>query len=203
MRVTIRDPKAPRHFEPVHEVSNKEPSLVVSTEKIVLGPFERKLVRVQVISQQPIEYHLRNVMIRPSGVHYRCPFVSEDTLTSVGDHGTVFLAVRNKTPHENITIQSKNVLGKPEPTSFLFEPIAAEQPGKASALFVEQTNRIHAVDLSDASSEFSSVVQNFLSSTEMSEEGLSENEKRKRTDPQLLQAFSCSDLSSVLSFRGE
>ena len=32
MRVTIRDPKAPRHFEPVHEVSNQDPSFVVSTE---------------------------------------------------------------------------------------------------------------------------------------------------------------------------
>ena len=41
MRVTIRDPKSPRLFKPVHEVSDHEPSLVVSTEKIVLGPFER------------------------------------------------------------------------------------------------------------------------------------------------------------------
>ena len=33
MRVTIRDPKYPRHFKLVHEVSDDEPSLVVSTEK--------------------------------------------------------------------------------------------------------------------------------------------------------------------------
>ena len=43
MRVTIRDPKAPRHSKPIHEVSNHEPSLVVSTEKVVLGQFELKL----------------------------------------------------------------------------------------------------------------------------------------------------------------
>ena len=36
MRVTMR------------EVSNQESSLVVSTEKVVLGPFERKLVKAQV-----------------------------------------------------------------------------------------------------------------------------------------------------------
>ena len=39
MRVTIRDPKAPRHFEPVHEVSNQDPSIVVSTE----GNFARSV----------------------------------------------------------------------------------------------------------------------------------------------------------------
>ena len=51
MRVTIRDPKAPRHFKPVHEVSDHEPSLVISTEKVVLGPYERKLVRARYFSK--------------------------------------------------------------------------------------------------------------------------------------------------------
>ena len=69
MRVTIRDPKSPRHFKPVHEVSDHEPSLVDSTEMVVLGPFKRKLVRAQVITQDPNEYRFRNVMIRPSRVY--------------------------------------------------------------------------------------------------------------------------------------
>ena len=68
MRVTVRDPKSPRHFKPAHNVSDHEPFLVVSTEMVVLGPFERKLVRAQVITQDPNEYRFRNVMIRPSGV---------------------------------------------------------------------------------------------------------------------------------------
>ena len=67
MRVTIRDPKALRYFKPEHDVSDQEPSLLVSSEKVVLGPFERKLVKAQVISQQPNEYRFRNVMIHPSG----------------------------------------------------------------------------------------------------------------------------------------
>ena len=122
MRVTIRDPKAPCNFRPAHEVSDHEPSLVVSTEKVFLGPFERKLVRAQVITQHPNEYRFCNVMIRPSGMHHRSPFVSQDTLTSVGDDDTVFLAVRNTTSHDNITIHNKTVLGKAEPTFFVFEP---------------------------------------------------------------------------------
>ena len=71
MRVTIRDHKSPRHFKLVLEVSAHEPSLVMSTEKVVLGPFERTLVRAQVVSQQPKEYRFRNVLIRPSGAHNR------------------------------------------------------------------------------------------------------------------------------------
>ena len=55
MKVTIRGPKSPRCFKPILEVSDQKPSLVVSTKKVVLGPFERKLVRSKVVSQQPNE----------------------------------------------------------------------------------------------------------------------------------------------------
>ena len=122
MRVTTRDPKIPRYFKPVHEVSDQEPSLVVFTEKIVLGPFERKLVRAHVISQQPNAYLLRNVMIHHGGVYNRCSFVSEDTPTSLVDDGSVFLAVRNRTSHEKVIIHSETVLGKAAPTTFEFRP---------------------------------------------------------------------------------
>ena len=67
MRVFIRDPKAPGHFKPIHVVSNHEPSLVVSTEKVVLGHFERKLIRAQVITQGPNEYLFRNVGYTTAG----------------------------------------------------------------------------------------------------------------------------------------
>ena len=72
MRVTIRDPKSPRHFKLVHEVSDHEPSLVVSTEMVVLGPFERKLVRAQVITQDPNVYRFRNVLIRGVQPKFLC-----------------------------------------------------------------------------------------------------------------------------------
>ena len=68
----------------------------------------------------------------------------------------------------------------------------------------ERINRVHAIDLlNETSSEFSSFAQNFLSSTEISEEELSENEKRARTDPQLLKPIAGPDFSSVLSSWGE
>ena len=203
MRVTIRDPKTPRHFKPIHEVSDHEPSLAVSTDKVVLGPFERKLVRAQVITQDPNEYRFRNVMIRPSGVYNRSSFVSEDTLTSVGDDGTIYLAVRNKTALENLQIPSRTFLGKAEPTVFKFRPIPVDQTDRTSMPLIEQVNNINIVDLDDTSSEFSSFAQNFLSSTELSEEDMSENEKRAQTDTNLLKSIPGPDMSSVLSFWGE
>ena len=197
MRVTICDPKAPRHFKPIHEVSNHEPSLVVSTEKVVLGHFERKLIRAQVITQDPNEYLFRNVMIRPSGAHNKCSLVSEDTLTSVGEDGTVFLAVRNRTDNENLTLQNKTV------QAFVFRPILVDQTDETSVPSMERGNNINIVDLSDTSTEFSSFAQNILSSTEMLEEGLTENGKRARIDPQLLKPIPGPDLSSDLAFWGE
>ena len=127
MRVILPDPKSPRQFKPVHEVSNQEPVLVVSTEKIVLGPFECKLVWSQVISQQTNEYRFRNVMIRESVVHTKCPFVSEDTLTFGGDVGKVFQAVKNKTANEHIIVQSKTVFSKAKSSTFVFGPVGIEQ----------------------------------------------------------------------------
>ena len=79
---------------------------IASAHSLSLLPFERKLVRAQVITQDPNEYRFRNVMIRPSGVYNRSSFVSEDTLTSVGDDGTVYLAVRNKTAIKILQIPS-------------------------------------------------------------------------------------------------
>ena len=129
MRVTIRDPKTPRQFKPVHEVSDHEPSLVISTE-FVLGPFERTSVRAQIITQNPNEYLHRNVMIHPSGVHNRCPFVSKNTLISVGEDGTVFLAVRNRTPNENLILHGETVLEKAQPTTFMFKTTFMQKPSQ-------------------------------------------------------------------------
>ena len=203
MRVTIRDPKTPRHFKPVQEVSDHEPSLVVSTDKVVLGPFERKLVTAQVITQDPNQYRFRNVMIRPSGMYNRSSFISEDNLTSVGDDGTVYVAIRNKTATENLHIPSKTVLGKAEPTVFKFRPVSVDQADGTSIPLIEQVNNISIIDLDDTSSEFSSFAQNFLSLTELSEEEMSESEKRAQTDPNLLKPIPGPDLSSVLSSWGE
>ena len=120
-----------------------------------------------------------------------------------GEDSTVFRAVRNRTANENLILHSKTVLGKAQPRTFLFRPVMVNQTGKTSVSFVEHVTYIDVVDLSDTSTEFCSFAENFFSSTKISEEGLSENEKQERTDPQLLKPIPGPDFSSVLSFVGE
>ena len=144
-------------------------------------------------------------MIRLSGVYHRRSFVSEDTRNSVGDDCTVYLAIRNKTANENLQIPSKTVLGKAEPTVFTFRPITVDPTDGTSVPCVEHVNNNNFVNFSDTSSEFSffALFRIFFSSTELSEEDMSESEKRAQTDPQLLKPIPGPDLSSVLSFWGE
>ena len=203
MKVTIRDPETPRIFKAVHEVSDQEPSFVVSAEEVTLGPFERKVVRAKIITQQPNVFHFRNVMVNPCNVKSNAVFVSEDTLTSVGEDGVVFLALKNQTAKEGVRIKEQTVIGKAVLTTFVFNSVPIQDSREASKLSAEFVNQVHRdLDL-DTSSEFSSFAQNFLSSTEPSEIGLSENEKGRRTDPQLLKPIPGPDISSVLSSWGE
>ena len=108
LKVTIRDPRTPRTFKAVHDLSDNEPSFVVSTEEVVLGPFERRVVRAKIITQDPNKFHFRNVMIHSCSMKASSVFVSEDTLTSVGEGGIVFIALRNQTDKE--WVESKNRL---------------------------------------------------------------------------------------------
>ena len=203
MKVTIRNPETPRIFKAIHEVSDQDPSFVVSAEEVTLGPFERKVVRAKIITQQPNEFRFRNVMVHPCSIRSNSLFDSEDTLTSVGEDGVVFLALRNQTAKEGVRIKEQTVVGKAVLTNFVFNSVPIQDSREASKLSAEFVNQVHRdLDL-DTSSEFSSFAQNFLSSTEPSEMGLSENEKRKRTDPLLLKPIPGPDLSSVLSSWGE
>ena len=203
MKVTIRDPKSPRTFKAIHEVSDHEPSFVISTEEVVLGPFERKVVRARIITQRQEEFHFRNVMVHSYSMKSNAVFVSEDTLTSVGEGGVVFIALRNQTDKERVRIKEQTVIGKAMLTAFILNPVPLQHVSETSKLTEEFVNRIHEnVDL-DTSSEYSSLARNFLSSTEPSEIDLSESEKRKRTDPQLQKAIPGPNLSSVLSSWGE
>ena len=121
----------------------------------------------------------------------------------MGKGGIVFIALRNQTDKERVRIKKQTVIGKAKLTTFVLNSVPMQSICEASKLTKEFVNRIHKdIDL-DTSSEYSSFAQNFLSSTEPSEIGLSENEKRKSTDPQLLKAIPGPDLSSVLSSWGE
>ena len=72
-------------------------------------------------------------MVHPCMSNAHFSFVSEDTLTSVGEDGKVFLAVQNKSACENIKIRTKTVIDKTVLTTFVLEPISVETYLKATA----------------------------------------------------------------------
>ena len=160
-------------------------------------------MRAKIITQQPDTFLFRNVTVHSCSIKSTSVFVSEDTLTSVGEGGIVFLAIRNQTDKERVKIKAQTVIGKAALTTFVLNSVLMQTEGEASKLSAEYVNQIHRNFDMNTSSEFSSFAQNLLSSTEPSEAGLSDNEKRKRTDPQLLKAIPGPDLSSVLSSWGE
>ena len=121
----------------------------------------------------------------------------------MGAEGIIFVALRNQTDKERVRIKAQTVIGKAALTTFVLNAVPMQNRGDDLKLSVEFVNQIHKDIDMDTSSEFSSFAQNFLSSTEPSEVGLSESEKRKRTDPQLLKAIPGPDLSSVLSSWGK
>ena len=160
MKVTIRDPRKPRTFKAVHEVSDNEPSFVVSTEEVFLGPLERRVVRAKIITQHPDVFHFRNVMIHSCSMKSSSVFVSEDTLTSVGEGGIVFITLRNETDRERVRYKEQTVIGKAMLTTFVLNPVPMQKVGEASKLAKEFVNRTHKDIDMDTSSEYSFFAQN-------------------------------------------
>ena len=166
--------------------SDEEALFVVSATEILLGHFERKVVRAEIITQQHNEFQFSNIMVHPCSCTFNSSFVSEDTLTSVCKVGIVFSARRNQTAKESVRIREQTINGKAVITNLALNSIPIRINCEASKLSAEVVYQVHRIFDLDWSSEFSSFAQNFLSSTEMSEIELSENEKRKISDPQLL-----------------
>ena len=114
------------------------------------------------ITQQPKEFCFRNVMIHPLNFKSNTIFVTEDTLTSVGEDDVIFLALRNQTANERVKMKGQTVLEKAVLTSFVFNFVPIKEKSEALKLPVEFINRVHSnIDL-DTSSELSSFAQSFI-----------------------------------------
>ena len=67
-------------------------------------------------------------------------FVSEDTLTSVGEEGIIFLALRNQIDKERIRIKKQIVIGKAALTTFVLKSVPMQKKCEASKFSVEFVN---------------------------------------------------------------
>ena len=96
------------------------------------------------------------------------PFVLEGTLTSVGEDGVVYLALRNQTSKERVRVKVQRAAGKAVLASFVLNSVYVEDNIEATKLLIEFVNKAHEeLNLDDTSSFARNLV--LLSSTEMSE----------------------------------
>ena len=206
-KLTIRDPQTPRLYRCQQEAINEEsPFIVVLDQDTAFGPGERQTVCARVITEQPDELIFRNVMLT-SRTPKAKNVILDDCLAAVTEGSRLVASLQNATA-KDVTIKKGTLIGHATPTTFSLQPVTQVE-GCASVCNDNSTqNFVFRIDsespLSSLSSdEFSSFAQNFLSSTDSSEPELSETEKRKRTDPELLKPVAGPNLSSVLSSWGE
>ena len=169
-------------------------STVILDQDVVLQPFERAVLRAKVVTSDLEAFAFRNVVINfatPNRLLKNTIFV-EDSIATVGETGSFYVSVGNLTSNAQ-KVKCGTMLGTAAPVRLVYHAVpqcALVHKGKSdekSDFPNEFVNRVYSeMDLNSHSKCSSSSEFEFLSSTDPSEEGLSEREIRKRTDPDLL-----------------
>ena len=198
MKIVVRVPAKPVWHHAHAQTSDEAlSSTVVLDQDVVPQPFERALLRAKVVTSDMEAFAFRNVVIyfaTPNRLLKNTIFV-EDTIATVGETGSFYVSVGNQTSNvQKVKCGTITQLGgSSAPVRLVYHavPLCAlahkgESDEKSDAPN-EFVNRVYSeMDLNSHSKCSSSSEFEFLSSTDPSEEGLSEREIRKRTDPDLL-----------------
>ena len=168
---------------------------VVLDQDVVLQPFERAALRAKVVTSDLDAFAFRYVVINfatpPNRLLKNTIFV-EDTRATVGETGSFYVSVGNLTSNAQ-KVKCGTMLGTAAPLRLVYHAVpqcALAHKGESdekSDSPNEFVNRVYSEKYLNSHSKCSSSSEfDFLSSTDPSEEGLSEREIRKRTDPDLL-----------------
>ena len=195
MKIVVRAPAKPVWHHAHAQTSDETlSSTVVLDQDVALQPFERAVLRTKVVTSDLEAFAFRNVVINfatPNRVLKNTIFV-KDTIASVGETGVFYVSVGNLTSNAQ-KLKCGTMLGTAAPVRLVYHAVPQcaqvqkEEGDEKSKSPNDFVNRINSeIDLS-SQSKFSSLSEfEFLSSTDPSEEGLSELEVRKRTDTDLL-----------------
>ena len=194
MKIVVRAPAKPVWHHAHAQTSDEAlSSTVVLDQDVVLQPFERAVLRAKLVTSDLEAFAFRNVVINfatPNRLLKNTMFV-EDTIATVGETGSFYVSVGNLTSNAQ-KVKCGTMLGTAAPVRLVYHAVpqcALAHKGKndeKSDSPNEFVNRVYSeMDLNSHSKCSSSSEFEFLSSTDPSEEGLSEREIRKRTDPDL------------------
>ena len=192
MKVIVRAPSEPVWYHAHTQVSNESlNSSVAIAQDVVLQPFERAILRAQLLVDNLEPFMFRTVLINfqtPNRMLKNAIFL-EDTVATVGETGFLYVSLGNL--NSNVQrIKKGTLLGTAVPVTMVHKAIPQIVPGQSSETQQSNANyvcKVYEQMNLDSSSEYSSSSEfEFLSSTEPSELGLSEREVKRRTDPALM-----------------
>ena len=192
MKVIVRAPSEPVWYHAHAKVSSDSLNLSVAiSQDVVLQPFERTILRAELLVDNLEPFMFRTVLINfqtPNRMLKNAKF-SEDTVATVGKTGLLYVSLGNLTSNVQ-RIKRGTFLGTTVPVTMVDKAIPQMVPGQITETQQSNANyvcKIYEQMNLDSSSEYSSSSEfEFLSSTDPSELGLSEREVKKRTDPALM-----------------
>ena len=195
MKIVMRAPAKPVWHHAHAQTSDEALSgTVVLDQDVLLQPFERAVLRAELVTSNLEAFAFSNVLINfatPNRL-LKNTIIVEDTIATVGETGSFYVSVGNLTSNAQ-KVKCSTMHGTAAPVRLVYHAVpqcALAHKGKSdekSDSPNEFVNRVYSeMDLNLHSKCSSSSEFEFLSSTDPSEEGLSEREIRKRTDPDLL-----------------
>ena len=195
MKIVVRAPAKPVWYHAHAQTSDEAlSSKVVLDQDVVLQPFERAVLRAKLVTSNLEAFAFSNVVINfaTSNRLLKNTIIVEDTIATVGETGSFYVSVGNLTSNAQ-KVKYGTMLGTAAPVRLVYHAVphcALAHKGESdekSDSPNEFVNRVYSeMDLNSHSKCSSSSEFEFLSSTDPSEEGLSEREIRKRTNPDLL-----------------
>ena len=196
MKIVVRAPVKPVWQHAHTQVGDPSVATSVALDSdLVLQPFERTVVKAKVVTDdlEPLIFQ-KHVMLNATiaDTSQQNIVFLEDSVAIVSETGHVFVSVLNLTSNPQ-RIRKGTQLGNVVPVSLVYRAIpqqSAPKPAQRTQVDNDQfafVNKVYEEMNYDTNSQLTSSSEfEFLSSTDPTEEGLSEREVRKRTDPELM-----------------
>ena len=197
MIIVVRAPAKPVWHHAHTQVGDSYTQIPITlSQEVVLQPFERMIAKATVIFKNLERLIFQTVAINASlsdtSLH-KIVFL-EDSVATVGETGSLYVSLIILTSNPQCVRRGRQ-LGKVVPVSLVYQAIHQElddisKTSKKTEADESRANFVHKIftemNLSTESELTYSSECEFLSSTDLSEAGLSEREIRNRTDPELM-----------------
>ena len=194
MKIVVRAPVKPVWHHAHTQVGDASVATPVALDSdLILQPFERTVIKAKLVTDDLEPLIFQNVILNAAlaDISLQNIVFLEDSVATVSEADHVFVSVLNLTSNPQ-RVRRGTQLGNVVPVSLVYRAIPQQstpKPTQRAQVDNDQfafVNKIYEEMNYDTNSQLTSSEFEFLSSTDPIEEGLSEREVRKRTDPELI-----------------